>query len=171
MNKFYSKKGFYLTLLAFLFWGLISSYWYVCGINNFCEAEVKPEVVKTVIVKEKEIVEVVPVVTKKVIKKKFTCSPYLSGIISLGKRNSTNEVAKLEKFLNEFEGENVAVNGVYSSTDRKAVIRMQDKYSKDGKALGYKTKSSDGVVGPKTRLKINELYCLAKSKEQLNAKN
>ena len=169
MNKFYSKKGFYLTLLAFLAWGLISSYWYVCGLNNQCETEVKKEVPQKVvkIAPKAEVPTVVAPVVKKVVKKKFTCSPYLSGIIRLGRNNNTNEVAKLEKFLNEFEGENVAVNGVYSSTDRKAVIRMQNKYSKDGKALGYKTKAFDGVVGPKTRLKINELYCIAKGKEKL----
>ena len=137
----------------------------------------KKELVKTQIIEEvKEIsqgenIEIVPTVAKKVVKKTFSCSPYLSGIIRLGGKNNTNEVALLEKFLNEFEDENVAINGVYSSDDRNAVIRMQNKYSEGRTALGYGTKASDGVVGPKTRLKINELYCLAKSKEQLNAQN
>ncbi len=145
-----------------------------------CGVVEKKEVVETKTIKEikevdeieevEEVVNVLPTVTrKKVVKKVFTCSPYLSGIIRLGKRNNINEVAKLEKFLNEFEGENLPVNGTYSSADRDAVIRMQKKYSKDGKALGHNTAAFDGVVGPKTRLKINELYCIAKSKEKLKA--
>lgn len=179
MNTFYSKKGFYLILLVSLFWGLISAYWYVCGINGFCEndqpatAEVVTENIEEIeeLFEDSSSNEVVPTVTKKVVKKTFSCTPYMVGTIRLGSKNSINEVAKLEKFLNEFEGENLGIDGTYSSTDRDAVIRMQNKYSKQDVALGYGTETSDGVVGPKTRLKINELYCIAKSKEKIAEDN
>ena len=82
---------------------------------------------------------------------------YLSEYIKLNASNNPVEVKKLERFLNEFEGENLPVNGIYEQADFDAVSRFQKKYKEDildpwnyDKATGY--------VYITTRKKINELY-------------
>ena len=78
--------------------------------------------------------------------------------IKLGADNNSVEVEKLERFLNEFEGENLLVNGIYEQIDFDAVSRFQEKYLtvilspwSHNKATGY--------VYITTKKKINELYC------------
>ena len=82
---------------------------------------------------------------------------YLLEYIKLNADNNSVEVEKLERFLNEFEGENLPVNGIYEQADFNAVSEFQEKYSEEilspwnyGKATGY--------VYITTKKKINELY-------------
>jgi hypothetical protein len=76
--------------------------------------------------------------------------------IQLGKDNNSEEVKKLEIFLNSHEGEKLEVNGIYESADVAAVRRFQQKYYNDIiKPFGGK--STTGVVGTFTRGKINVL--------------
>jgi len=86
-----------------------------------------------------------------------TESNYLLEYIKINADNNPAEVKKLERFLNEFEGENLPVNGIYEQADFDAVSRFQKKYKEDildpwnyDKATGY--------VYITTRKKINELY-------------
>jgi cysteine-rich repeat protein len=83
---------------------------------------------------------------------------YLSTYIKLGESNDPVEVKKLETFLNEFEEENLAVNGIYEQVDFDAVFRFQNKYSE--KILSpWNYQEPTGYVYITTKKKINELYC------------
>jgi uncharacterized protein YegL len=86
-----------------------------------------------------------------------TCN-YLLEFIQLGADNNPVEVMKLERFLNEFEGENLVVNGVYEQVDFDAVERFQNKYFAD--ILGpWGHDAPTGYVYITTKKKINEIYC------------
>jgi peptidoglycan hydrolase-like protein with peptidoglycan-binding domain len=180
MKKIYSKKGFYWVLLIFVIWAGISTYWYTCQLKGFCSvsnnnklAITNPDKREKVDILPTDNIPIIcdnPVKTKKVVKQKITCSPYLKKTIVYGKANNINEVAKLEKFLNDFEGENLKIDGYYQKTDKDAVIEFQKKYSqKDG--FGKKINSIDGIVGPETKEKINLIYCIEKGKEYLEKNN
>lgn len=83
---------------------------------------------------------------------------YLLEYIKLGANNNPVEVEKLEKFLNEFEGEKLAVNGIYEQADFDAVSRFQEKYLE--KVLNpWNHKGPTGYVYITTKKRINELYC------------
>lgn len=83
---------------------------------------------------------------------------YLLEYIKLGADNNPVEVEKLERFLNEFEGESLEVNGIYEKVDFDAVSRFQEKYLKDVLSP-WSHNSSTGYVYITTKKKINELYC------------
>jgi uncharacterized repeat protein (TIGR02059 family)/uncharacterized delta-60 repeat protein len=87
-----------------------------------------------------------------------TCDAYLIGTMRLGDKNNTEEVLKLQKFLNEFEGENLAVNGSYDSATFQAIVRFQEKYKKHV-LLPWGLTRGTGVVSQTTRAKINALVC------------
>lgn len=70
--------------------------------------------------------------------------------------NNAADVINVERFLNEFEGESLALDGVYSSTDNEAVKRFQRKYSREILDVWNLTEAT-GYVGITTRLKINFL--------------
>jgi len=83
---------------------------------------------------------------------------YLLEYIKLGAGNNPIEVKKLETFLNIFEGEKLAVNGIYEQVDFDAVFRFQKKYSE--KVLSpWNHNEPTGYVYITTKKKINELYC------------
>lgn len=83
---------------------------------------------------------------------------YLLEYIKLGADNNPVEVKKLEIFLNEFNGENLAVNGIYEQADFDAVSRFQEKYLE--KVLNpWNHKGPTGYVYITTKKRINELYC------------
>ncbi|MCK5027084.1 MAG: DUF5011 domain-containing protein, partial [Candidatus Pacebacteria bacterium] len=83
---------------------------------------------------------------------------YLLEYIQLGAANNPVEVEKLEVFLNDFEGENLEVNGIYEQADFDAVLRFQTKYFSD--ILGpWGHDAPTGYVYITTKKKINELYC------------
>ncbi len=70
--------------------------------------------------------------------------------------NDSNEVAQLESFLNEYEGEHLNVNGIYDIEDVAAVKRFQTKY-RTAVLDVWKLPEATGYVGITTRLKINSL--------------
>ncbi len=92
-----------------------------------------------------------------------TCDPYLTADIRPGGRNDKDQVIKLEKFLNEYEGEKLITGGVYDGTDQAAVKRFQEKYADDILRPAGLTRGN-GLVLSGTRKKINELYCAAQKK-------
>lgn len=76
---------------------------------------------------------VITVTTKKGVEKfsGSTCTSRVtfSGPIDYGSAtNDIEDVKKLETFLNTYEGENLAVNGIYGKNDVEAVKRWQMKY-------------------------------------------
>ena len=83
---------------------------------------------------------------------------YLLEYIKLGADNNPVEVEKVERFLNEFEGENLLVNGIYEQVDFDAVSRFQEKYLNDVLSPWSHNKAT-GYVYITTKKKINELYC------------
>jgi hypothetical protein len=72
--------------------------------------------------------------------------------------NNPNEVKKLQRFLNEKEGQRLVVNGVFDDYTYDAVSAFQLKYSEDVLAPWGITDST-GYVYKTTLKKINELEC------------
>jgi hypothetical protein len=89
---------------------------------------------------------------------KKTCEPYLSEQIRTSGTNTKSEVIKLEKFLNEYEGEKLIAGGEYDGTDQAAVKRFQEKY-KDDVLTPHGLTAPTGEVMTSTIAKINEIYC------------
>ena len=83
---------------------------------------------------------------------------YLLEYVKLGADNNPVEVEKVERFLNEFEGENLEVNGIYEQVDFDAVSRFQEKYLGDILSP-WSHNASTGYVYITTKKKINEIYC------------
>ena len=83
---------------------------------------------------------------------------YLLEYIKLGADNNPVEVEKLERFLNEFESENLSINGIYEQIDFDAVSRFQEKYLESVLSPWSHNKAT-GYVYITTKKKINELYC------------
>ena len=92
---------------------------------------------------------------------KKQCTPYLTKDIRPGGANDKQEVIKLEKFLNTYEGEKLIAGGVYDGTDQAAVKRFQEKYRKDILDPAG-VRNPNGLVLAGTRAKINALYCAQK---------
>ena len=86
------------------------------------------------------------------------CEPYIVDVMRFGAQNNASEVIKLQKFLNEFEGEKIFVNGVYDTSTLQAVIRFQQKYSKHI-LFPWGLSKPTGIVSQTTRAKINALVC------------
>ena len=57
-----------------------------------------------------------------------TAKLYPTKVIRLGAKNDSAQVTLLQKYLNTYEGESLAVTGIYSKADEAAVIRWQEKY-------------------------------------------
>ncbi len=57
-----------------------------------------------------------------------SCTAYLAGHLFFGKKNNTEEVKKLQTFLNEHMGLNLVVDGFYGVSTRDAVKAFQEKY-------------------------------------------
>lgn len=86
------------------------------------------------------------------------CAPYMKGFIQLGANNDSEEVKKLETFLNEKQGESLTVDGVYSAEDAEAVKRFQRKFASE--VLGvWGLSEPTGYVYRTTLMKINSFYC------------
>lgn len=54
---------------------------------------------------------------------------HFSGYIHIKKENNSDDVTKLQKFLNTFEGEKLDIDGTYKISDLEAVQRFQLKYT------------------------------------------
>jgi len=131
------KKWSILIVLLFFVWGGISYHWYTCGIKGFC-------------------------VEKKVAMAPETCGEYLTQHIKLGAVNDTAEVRKLEEFLAQYEGADLLIDGVYSTTDEAIIKNFQEKYRADILDPWGMSEPS-GFVYKTTRTKVNELYCAARN--------
>lgn len=86
------------------------------------------------------------------------CSEYLLEPIKYGADNNPDEVIKLQKFLNSFEGFNLDITGVYNLETFAAVEAFQEKYAGDI-LTPWGIEGSTGYVYITTMKKINEIYC------------
>jgi len=156
--EFYKEKGVYLIGILFLIWIVISSFWYVCGIKGFCQNEKKEKKSDDVVI-ENDMVEEPTIIrnaktTKKVITKKtIECDTYLDTELKKNDTKPIKEVKKLQNFLNDFEDENLGVDGFYGLATKKAVTRFQEKNSE-------RIDIASGYVGKQTRHEINSDYCV-----------
>ncbi len=85
------------------------------------------------------------------------CNPYLTKFIKSGGSNDSDEVKKLETFLNTYEGENLIVNGVYEEVDIAAVKRFQTRNSET--LTFWNLSAPTGYVYITTQKAINKRYC------------
>ncbi len=91
------------------------------------------------------------------------CEPYLKSFIGFGRQNDTEQVIKLQKFLNT-QGYNVPTTGVYGPTTMTAVkdfqIKHKDEVLTPWSAFGIsqsELESGTGFVGPMTIRTITKI--------------
>ena len=146
--------------LAFLVWALISWRWYTCGVKGFCGAEGREQL--AVSLEERARPSLAPVDADATLDLgDETCDVYLGSYIKSFANNPTSEVEKLERFLNEYENEELVVDGVYKAADVAAVMRFQRKY-KDDVLFPWGETQPTGYVYKTTLKKINDIYCANK---------
>lgn len=86
------------------------------------------------------------------------CEDIITLPIWLGADNDTEQVKRLEKFLNTFQDESLEENGIYETSDYEAVKRLQADYKKDIlDPWGITTPT--GYVWKTTIKKIHEIHC------------
>ena len=88
------------------------------------------------------------------------CTPHINSYIRYGADNNIEDVKKLETFLNEKQGEQLVVDGVYSEIDVAAVKRFQMKYASEVLQV-WGINEPTGYVYRTTVMKINSFYCNA----------
>lgn len=98
------------------------------------------------------------------------CPLYLHEYIRLGRANNPVEVRKLQAFLNVFEGERLAITGVYTQADFDAVSRFQAKYLSDV-LQPWGIDGSTGYVFVTTTFAINNIYCGRSTANDLDLRN
>lgn len=86
------------------------------------------------------------------------CSKYILEPIKFGEDNSIIEVLKLQTFLNDYEGFDLDITGVYDMPTYKAVKTFQSRYSEDI-LTPWGIEESTGYVYITTMKKINDIYC------------
>lgn len=94
-------------------------------------------------------------------KEEGLCTPYIKSSITSGQTNNTDDVNRLQTFLNEYEGEELLVNGIYDKSTQEAIIRFQSKYAKHV-LYPWGITQPTGNVYQTTRAKINALVCAEK---------
>lgn len=173
MGYLYNKKGFFLIIIFFIIWVFISSYWYVCGVKNFCSFNMNLEGIEqnkyrngaSIFYSNSNYINNINnerSVEKRVVSMKVSCTSYIKDYLGKGNINKKNEVAKLQNFLNEFEGNLLFIDGFFGSKTKSALIEFQRKNNldeKEGVVLGFVKKT--------TRTKINEIYCRSKAEDIL----
>lgn len=96
-----------------------------------------------------------------------SCDALLTTYLSQGSANSSEEVVKLQGFLNENLGGTLPVTGIFGSLTDAAVRQFQKKYWEDvlepwfavpGSGITSKD-TPTGYVYKTTKWKINDLYC------------
>ncbi len=85
------------------------------------------------------------------------CMPYLTSFVRFGYSNNSDDVKKLQVFLNTYERENLEVNGIYDQDDIDAVRRFQEKHSDTLSFWNITTPT--GYVYITTQKAINKIYC------------
>ena len=86
------------------------------------------------------------------------CAEYLTSYIKLGAANNTDDVRRLELFLNTFEGFALPIDGVYSQADYDAVVLVQERHPSEI-LVPWSYTEGTGYVYYTTRKYINEVYC------------
>lgn len=86
------------------------------------------------------------------------CPMYLTGYIKQGAQNDAGEVAKLQVFLNNFEGNALPVTGTYGPQTLAAVNAFQAKYASEVLSP-WGLQGSTGFVYYTTQKQINTIYC------------
>lgn len=102
-----------------------------------------------------------------VVSEEQSCGPLLNTYLRLGGDNQTDEVAKLQDFLNGEMGSGLPLTGIFGPATDTAVRAFQIKYWEDvlqpwfgieGSAIQDEDDST-GYVYKTTRWKINNLWC------------
>lgn len=86
------------------------------------------------------------------------CEPLLTEYIRPYRANTPAQVKILQGFLNENEGENLTVSGVYDGKTQAAVKRFQLKHA-DEILTPWGIKSATGNVYYTTQKKMNSMHC------------
>jgi peptidoglycan hydrolase-like protein with peptidoglycan-binding domain len=86
------------------------------------------------------------------------CTPYLTTYIQYGYTNNTDDVTRLQNFLNSHEGESLSITGTYDEPSFEAVKRFQSKYASSVLTV-WGLSSPTGYVYKTTRNKINSFNC------------
>lgn len=88
---------------------------------------------------------------------------YLNGYIKIGADNDKNEVIKLQKFLNEYMGANLPIDGLYDYKTLEWVNKFQVAYDsfilKPWSDAGFPTNGPTGYVYKTTKRWINIMKC------------
>lgn len=159
-----NNRALYILGL-FLVWGFISWYWYTCDIKGFCGS---PGAGEEMAVEDDSMVETTEdgdiIIRDTEGNELATCEPYIVDSIRDIWANPPEQVMRLERFLNDVEGEQLAVDGVYGNADFAAVERFQLKYA-DAILTPYDRTEPTGFVHTETKQKINELHCKAQTAE------
>ncbi len=82
---------------------------------------------------------------------------YLTRPVSFGANNNPEDVKLLQRFLNTYEGYNLPVTGIYSATDKNAVIEWQEKYAEDI-LIPWGITEGTGYVFTTSLRKIKEIH-------------
>jgi len=83
---------------------------------------------------------------------------FLIAYLKYGEDNDPAEVMKLQTFLNQFEGFNLEVNGIFDFPTYEAVQMFQLKYENDV-LLPWGINFPTGYVYITTQKKVNEIFC------------
>jgi hypothetical protein len=96
------------------------------------------------------------------------CSIYLADYLKIGRKNSEEEVKKLQSFLNDVMGLNLPLTGFFGQATHDAVKKFQLKYHKeiiqpwiDAGWGGSILNNGTGYVYKTTRRWINLMKCQA----------
>jgi len=87
-----------------------------------------------------------------------TTCPLLTSYLQFGSNNDSSQVAKLQAFLKDSQGQNVTVNGIFDLQTENAVRAFQSKYLSEVMGPWGATQSS-GYVYITTLKKVNEIAC------------
>jgi hypothetical protein len=90
----------------------------------------------------------------------ITCKSYLQSYISYGANNYREDVRRLERYLNTYQGESLPVDGRYAPHDVAAVKRLQAQY-RERILEPWGMSNPSGRVYKTTRDFINTHHCLA----------
>ena len=103
---------------------------------------------------------IVPIVIAASASSASSSCPLLTGYMSQTSANDPVEVAKLQAFLRDTEGESVSVTGTYDQQTMAGVEAFQRQYLSDIMGPWGATKAS-GIVYVTTLKKINQIACAA----------
>ncbi len=156
MNLTEHRKYALVVLGLFFIWGGISFYWYACSIKNVCDAQRVVSTPQDGRGAGGRIVLQTP--------KEEPCAGLVFEYITPNGNNNTAAVEALEYFLYTFEGEDIAMDGIYGEADVRAVARFQEKYRSTILAP-YGLTRPTGAVREGTLYVINTLYCSSVMKQ------